>query len=197
MSSQYFSQHGEDRWIDEHLALPAVGVGVEVGCGRPVRFSNTYWLEKRGWDCVLIEADTRNIPALTTERRARVVHAAAVCAGTLGTVTLYQAADATLSSTRRGAPGKPIVVRAATLSTLLQEQGVGRIDLLSVDTEGTELDVLAGCDWARYRPAIVIVEYNTLGLPDVSEAVKDFMLRLPYRVAHKTPANLIFERTQA
>ncbi len=192
---QYFSQHGEDRWIDEHVTLPSVGVAVEVGCGDPVRFSNTYWLEKRAWNCVLIEADPRNIPALNVARRGMVIHAAAVGPGQPHSVTLYQSPNTLLSSTRPGAKGEPVIVRAATLADLLDARNIDQVDVLSVDTEGTELDVLAGADLEWFRPTVLIVEYATRDLPDAAEAVMKSMAGSPYRLAHKTEGNLIFVRT--
>ena len=34
----------------------------------------------------------------------------------------------------------------------------GEIDLLKIDVEGAEADVLAGNDWRRYRPKVIVAE---------------------------------------
>ncbi len=44
------------------------------------------------------------------------------------------------------------------LASLLAEHAPARIDWLKVDVEGAEADVLAGNDWARFRPRVVLVE---------------------------------------
>ncbi|WOP38632.1 FkbM family methyltransferase [Streptomyces sp. Li-HN-5-13] len=52
-------------------------------------------------------------------------------------------------------------VRVRPLSSVLDEQGIDRIDLLKVDVEGAELDVLEGIEerhWPLLRQAVVEVE---------------------------------------
>ena len=190
--NRFFSQFGEDKWIDDNVSLPTTGVAVEVGCGPARKWSNTYRLELLGWRTVLIEADRRNIPALRAERRGTVIHAAAVAPGQPDALTFHQNADSTLSGLL--SQGDAVTVRAATLDALLAESGVDRVDVLSVDTEGTELDALESFDFERWQPAVVIVEWNTLGRPDASEAVLAWFAGKPYRMAHRTEANLIFVR---
>ena len=51
-----------------------------------------------------------------------------------------------------------IRVKVRTLDSVLQEAGNPTIDILSVDTEGWELEVMRGFDLARHRPAFVILE---------------------------------------
>ncbi|MGH9870071.1 MAG: FkbM family methyltransferase [Candidatus Polarisedimenticolia bacterium] len=51
-----------------------------------------------------------------------------------------------------------IKVRVRRLDSILQDAGVDRIGVLSVDVEGWELDVLEGLDVARYRPDVIILE---------------------------------------
>lgn len=55
---------------------------------------------------------------------------------------------------------KTIKVNLRRLSTLLQKDitGVQRVDILSVDVEGWELEVLNGLDLSKHRPAIIIAE---------------------------------------
>ena len=45
-----------------------------------------------------------------------------------------------------------------TLAALCSAHRVGEIDFLKVDVEGAEADVLAGNDWARFRPKVVVLE---------------------------------------
>jgi hypothetical protein len=49
-------------------------------------------------------------------------------------------------------------VPTITLNDLLRQQGVERIDLLSMDIEGHEPEALAGFDIRRYRPRLVCIE---------------------------------------
>jgi hypothetical protein len=58
-----------------------------------------------------------------------------------------------------------VEVPAFTLTTLLGRPGVGHVDLLSLNTEGAELEIWRSLDLGRWRPEFVIVERNTWGLP--------------------------------
>jgi FkbM family methyltransferase len=53
-----------------------------------------------------------------------------------------------------------IKVKLRRLDTILQTHApeIQRIDILSVDVEGWELEVLAGLDFRKYRPKVLIVE---------------------------------------
>ena len=58
-------------------------------------------------------------------------------------------------------------VRVATLSEVLADVGIGRVDLLKVDVERAELDVLlgvGGSDWPRIERAVVEVHDRGEGL---------------------------------
>jgi hypothetical protein len=45
-----------------------------------------------------------------------------------------------------------------TLASLCEAQGVGEIDFLKIDVEGAEPDVLAGGDFKRFRPKVIVAE---------------------------------------
>ncbi len=88
--------------------------------------------------------------------------------------------------------GEILTVPTVPLGALLVRHGIGTVDLLSIDTEGTELDVWGSFDVIRHRPSVVIIEWETVGLPDRR---RDIIARLTtdgYRVAHETTGNLIF-----
>ena len=45
-----------------------------------------------------------------------------------------------------------------TLTALCAEAGLGKIDFLKIDVEGAEAEVLAGMDFALFRPRVVMIE---------------------------------------
>jgi hypothetical protein len=54
--------------------------------------------------------------------------------------------------------GEPVPARLRRLSTVVDELGIGRIDLLKIDVERAEMDVLAGIDdrhWESIRQLVV------------------------------------------
>jgi FkbM family methyltransferase len=51
-----------------------------------------------------------------------------------------------------------IQVPARTLTSILDQHSVERIDFLSLDVEGFELDVLKGIDFDKYKPSFMLIE---------------------------------------
>jgi FkbM family methyltransferase len=182
----YYSQYGEDRWLIENIRLPGIGAFAEVGAADGRTFSNSLAFESLGWGGVVVEADPRRDLSC---RKCRIERCAA--ASYDGFTEFSQAGCPDHSGI--GREGTKITVPCKRLDTILDEAGIAQLDLLSIDTEGTELDVWASFDPQRYKPRIVIIEWNTEGLPDKSAGIIE-TLGAGYRVRHKTEANLIFER---
>jgi hypothetical protein len=59
-----------------------------------------------------------------------------------------------------------------------------RIDFLSIDTEGTELDVLLGFDLARHRPRLILIEDKLYHLSKHS-----YLTRHGYKLVKRTVLN--------
>jgi FkbM family methyltransferase len=51
-----------------------------------------------------------------------------------------------------------VKVPVRTLDTCIREAGLTKVDFLSVDVEGTDMDVLEGFDVRRWKPKLIIVE---------------------------------------
>jgi FkbM family methyltransferase len=196
--TRFHSQFGEDRYIYEHIDLPAHGVFVDVGAGHPVYLSNTYFFERNGWTGVCIDADPQQYDALRKERRH--VEWAAVSAAD-GEIELSQAYWPTYSTTIRKDQYKGLAkatfkqtirVPTCTLETILTKYQIGAIDILDIDVEGTELDVWNTFDYEQHKPRVIIIEYYTFGLADNAPAIKTFFSALPYTLVHATCTNLIF-----
>jgi hypothetical protein len=54
--------------------------------------------------------------------------------------------------------GHTIYVKVATLNSLLEQAGARRVDFLSVDVEGSELEVLRGFSFETYCPSLILLE---------------------------------------
>lgn len=53
-------------------------------------------------------------------------------------------------------------VRCMSLASLLEKHGIGRIDVLQLDTEGYDARILRQLDLVRYRPTIINMEWQWL-----------------------------------
>lgn len=190
-SKKFYSQHGEDRWIVEHVdfELTGRGVFVEVGAHDGVSDSNTFYFEQAGWTGLCIEANPALWDRLAANRLCGIGRYAV--GGDRGRTFDVHPNDK-WSGFGRG--GRPITVPVKSLADALSEAGIGGIDLLSLDVEGSELDVWGTFDHNLHKPKIVIVEYDTQPLPSAESRLMDAFYSLPYRMVHRSIGNLIFER---
>jgi FkbM family methyltransferase len=141
-----------------------IGYFVEVGAHDPIGLSQTYVLEQRGWNGILVEPLPDYAQRLRSARKARVFECACAAPAEAGkTLPFYVASG--LSSLRAELPTigvKPnavIEVKVRTLDDILTEAGApAPLDLVSIDVEGLEIDVLEGFDLARWRPRLLILE---------------------------------------
>lgn len=161
------SQFGHDAFVLAVLGERTGGYFVEVGVGDGVHLSNTHLLEHGfGWRGLLIEPNPAFHDSIRARRTATLDTRAAFSRGgeTMGFVSYEELS--TLLPFRDGdghrRDGRPVIrVETATLDDILARHGApGAIDYLSIDTEGSELEVLKGLDLARYRPRVMTVEHN-------------------------------------
>lgn len=197
------SQNSEDRWIHKNwskLKLPRRGVFVEVGAGNGCHLSNTYYLEKvRGWSGLLIEPDQRH--KIISRPKSKIERCAI---GPRGTISLGLTEDPHCSGELRqeGAQDRglnlvgKLEVEQYPLSEILEKHKIKQIDLISIDTEGTELEVWSTLDQTRWKPTIVIMEINTWGLPDRKDEVVSVLTGQDYSLIHMTRLNGIFISTR-
>src|SRR2546425_11713545 len=158
-------QFKENALVWEFFGRKTSGFFVEVGANDPFLFSQTWMLEEKGWAGVLVEPLADCCAALRRYRSARVVQAACAAPHQIGMSTLHVAG--TCSSLAPNAFNPKVcyetteTVQAVTLTAVLQQVAAPRvIDFLSIDTEGTEGDVLAGLHLHRVHPRLFLVVYH-------------------------------------
>lgn len=176
------SQLGQDRIVDEYLRGKRDGVFVDVGAYDGVTFSNTLLLERdRGWTGICIEPLPDVFAELRRNRRCVCVQAcmgnreepavdflnvasAAVSTRMLsGVLSEYdprhlRRVDAELNSA--GGSKSVIQVPMRHLHGLLLEHGIGTVDYLSIDTEGSELLILRSTILSEIGNPCITVENN-------------------------------------
>jgi hypothetical protein len=81
-------------------------------------------------------------------------------------------------------PHGTLEVRTRTLDEILTEAGTKRVDFVSIDVEGHELEVLDGFDLSRWRPRLVLIEDLLLHI-----RLHRYLARQGYRVFRRTGIN--------
>lgn len=173
----YYGQRGEDYILQRVFQGQKIGFFVDVGAFDGVHLSNTYLFELMGWSGICIEAYPEYYALCQKNRpNSMCVHAACIGDATKKQVTFYAERLGLFSSI---APDyedvaqryqkrhlefggfKKMEVPAVTLNSVLSELGApSDIEFISIDVEGSEMQVLEGLDLEQFHPRVLLVEAN-------------------------------------
>jgi len=196
LSSLFFKLHGGTHISD--------GFYVDVGAHHPYRFSNTCLFYKQGWTGINIDATPGSMDAFKRERPRDINLECGIGlkAGTLKFHVFNEPAlntfDENLAKARSNDVWhviKVVDVPVTPLSEILSRHlpHGKRMDFLTVDVEGFDLDVLQSNNWERYRPSVVLVETFGLSVEDLaSDPVTRYLRSLDYVVYSKTVNSTFF-----
>jgi FkbM family methyltransferase len=156
-------------WILSQFEHGYVGYAVDAGASDGVSVNSTYLLENMAkWTVLSIEPNPNFHPYLKRERA--FVATCAVGAQrekatlhvNLDNVEAFSSLRPSIHHPRFQQEGGKnwgkVEVEVRTLEDLLDQYDFPRLDALCIDTEGTERDVLAGIDLAKWTPKVVVVE---------------------------------------
>lgn len=145
------------------------GVFVEFGASDGITGSNSYLLEAfHGWRGVLVEPAQSWHVDLTKARHCAIDHRCVTdrsgdhvlfrdCAErALSTIDTFTHAD---RYGRMRGKAQRYKVDTVSLNDLLDQHGLGTVDYLSIDTEGSELMILTPFDFGRFRPRVITIEH--------------------------------------
>ena len=194
-SKELFNSQGkEDRLIASLLDTEKPGFYIDVGAHHPIALSNTYYLYQANWRGLCIEPNEDLIDQYKQHRPHDTIYnvAAADFEGEadfyLGQYDVHSSLQENENTniSRRKVPVRRLdnILNEAKLS--------GEIDLLSVDTEGTEIDVLEGLNLDKNRPRLILAEYNTSDRANSN--LQPYLVTRGYQVAFINKWNILFSR---
>lgn len=190
MEIKSYAQHGEDKYIRNFFPTGYKGVCIDVGAVDGILMSNTLHFEENGWFCICCEANPDMYKDLKMNRM-EAVH------GAIGSQDLLEVEFSIVNLTAQG--GNETAISSVTIddrllrdheflkpsirkinvpmytldTVLLKYPHLTKIDFLSIDTEGTELEVLKGFDIKRWMPRLLVIE-NNYNDPEIEEYLKPF-----------------------
>lgn len=183
---KYFAERQEDEVLDRLNILPSYGCYVDVGANHPYLGNNTAFVRARGWTGVSIDALDYSAEYNTPFVQAIVSNSPEVFFLDACNPLLARVCDHPRASMRK----------TRTLESILQDQGIGKIDLLSLDLEGGEYDAFLSMSFECHRPTIVIAEYGTHEVEGEGTLydyrLRDHLLSLKYEQIHDNGCNHIF-----
>lgn len=202
-----YAQEGEDLVVSKELGNKRSGFYVDIGAHHPFRFSNTYFLYRRGWHGICIDPlpGTKELFSKWRPRDLVVEVGVSAEVSTLDYHMFNEPAlntfDHELARERDGLGEYRLTsvtkVEVLPLASLLNRYlpPDASIDLLSIDVEGLDLDVLKSNDWSKYRPSLIIAEClgpNLLDIP--SDPVSALLSREGYEPFAKTGYSVLFRK---
>ena len=169
-SAEYFnSQFGQDLFVLYQTDFKENGFFVEFGAANGIELSNTYILEKKfGWKGILSEPALKWHSELLKNRNSSIskncvwktsnelIKFSEVNVGELSTISEFKKLD----NIDRD---KNIEYEVETISLkdlLIKFNAPRIIDYLSIDTEGSEFEILSNFDFESYKISIITVEHN-------------------------------------
>ena len=185
----------EDKIIGDFFAdIKDNGVFVDVGANHPTDFSQSYNLEKMGWQGLLIEPLPSYCELLRSKRKATVIQLACSSeenhrkilplhvAGALSTLENDLVAIGAKKS------DEVIYVEARTLNSILSDNKIQPgFEFLSIDIEGHEMEMFKGFDIRKWKPKLILLEDHV-----TSHLKHNLMVSNGYQLLLRTGINSLY-----
>ena len=168
-----YSLSGIDLLVTHIFQNKKKGFFIDIGCNHPVYNNNTYLLYKKGWRGINVDLDKQSIDLFNIYRKHDFNKNVAV-SSVSKEVDLYfyhnKSAINTINKTsaefQKAIPKEVRKITTNTLNSIILESSFAdkKVDFLSIDVEGHELEVLKGFDLKKYSPKVIVIEFLDLSL---------------------------------
>jgi FkbM family methyltransferase len=176
------------------------GVFFDVGAFHPITISNSYHFEKNGWKCYCFEANTDGIDLLKQYRENvfnyaisnydkdfvtfNIVTTNGWTAG-FSAININEEYKHIFGFEHTNPIIKQITIPQKTLNTIIKTEipDLTKIDIISIDIEGGELDCLRGLNLIEYNPYIIVVE-NVTNDNSIKKYLEAFGYKLDKHIAY-------------
>jgi FkbM family methyltransferase len=197
-----YSQYGEERILYNFFKNKINGFLVDVGAMDGITYSNSRFLiEKFNWNGILVEPHPEYVQKLKLLYLGNdnIIIKPYACLDKETTIDFYQysdGVDACVSTISEDFKNRVIIahgdkfkknilkVETKTLKSIIENN---KVDFLSIDCEGVDMEVLNSNDWNVSRPSLICVEHSM-----ELDILYDFMNSINYREYDKTLGNTFF-----
>jgi len=205
----FYSQEGEDIILERLFERQKSGFYIDIGSHHPVRFSNTFKFYERGWTGINVDATPESMKPFQIMRPKDINLELGVSTveGKMDYFLFNEPALNTFSKDRCDfllaktdyKLIRTIPVITKSLQTIIKEyvpEGK-KIDFLTIDVEGLDLEILKSNDWTKYRPGIVVAEDIGGSLENLSESGMHQMFdKVGYELIARTHNTVFYRNSQ-
>lgn len=203
------SQCGEDLIIESLMPHKTNGFYVDVGANHPIKYNNTHLFYNKGWTGINIEPNHSRMWLFNIFRK-RDINLNVGIGQTESIMNFHIFKESTLSTfddvaaekyIKMGHPlDKMVKIPIIPLKDILKKHAGNReIDIMSIDTEGFDMEVLESNDWNTYRPRFLIIETLEYSKDDTAKKLNDifdpYTEKIGYKKIAETYINTIYEKT--
>ena len=206
---KYYSQLGQDKLLNEqYFKNKKNGVFCEVGAYDGITMSNTYFFEKNlNWTGICIEPRPDLFELVQKNRNCIKVFGGAYSSATeldfnmcgreglSGLVKDYDQPHIrriNRECIEHKVENKIIKVKLYKLESIFEMNNIKVIDFITIDTEGSELEVLKGINFTKVHINIIIVEDNYPGTKKSKEII-EYLTKNDYKLKTRLYQDFIYE----
>lgn len=161
-----YSQYQQDLFVKKIFDVLNIKKGfyIDVGCFHPYKYNNTNLLYQNGWSGINIDIDFHTIDFFKKIRK-KDLNLQIAASDTKGEKDLYFFHNRSAINSLdpfRGKDSKEIKkIKTDTLSNIIKNSifSERKVNFISIDVEGHELNVLKGLDINKYKPDLILIEY--------------------------------------
>jgi FkbM family methyltransferase len=207
--AKYYSQLGQDKLFNEkYFKNQKNGVFCEVGAYDGIELSNTYFFEKNlDWTGICIEPRPDLFEKVKKNRNCIKVFGGAYSSSTelefnmcgrkglSGLVKDYDQPHIhriNRECKQHNVINKIIKTKLYRLETIFDMNNIKVIDFITIDTEGSEYEVLKGIDFKKVHINIICIEDNYPGT-EKSKKIVEYLKNNNYVLKHRLYQDFIYE----
>jgi len=169
-----------------------VGFFLDVGANHPVDGSQSYALEKLGWSGICVEPQPKYVQLHERLRKSKIVSCACGSPSQAGQELILHTLDSNASLvprrvlyTNSNQFEASYSVRVETIDKILDLNNVEKLDFLSIDIEGFEIEAFSGFSLNRYRPTLILIEDHLY-----DHKVHRLLKKSGYKLIRRTELNM-------
>lgn len=199
-----FSKRGEDVILNSLFMNKESGFYVDVGAYDPIFASNTYLFYRKGWQGINIDARPKSMQTFQKLRSKDINLEYAIHDS--GKPLIYYEVENGKSMNSFSLEfikklkleyriKREIIIKTVPLNYIFKKYlpKEQKIDFITIDVEGLELNVLRSNDWDNYRPSVVLIEsFDRFFYSNHDFEIKNYLNSVGYHIIAKTLNSIFF-----